>query len=213
MWLLSRYKLQIQCFKVTPYLYNDQYFINFDQIIPIKEAEQYTIKMAEKAQDESSTSVELLNRHIIRKEFWTLLLNKINLSIDLFKNISPSIYNWLGAGSGIRNISYNFSISKKYVRVEVYIDVRDKEENENILELLFKDKESIEETFGDKLTWEKLETKRACRIKYQRNDYNVFEKEHWEEMINFLTTSMINLEKAFVDPLKKLNHTLKNPSN
>lgn len=210
MWLLNKYNLKIQCFKVTPYLYNDQYFINFEQILPVKEAEEYTIKMAEKAQDESITSDELLNKNIIRKEFWTLLLSNINEKIDLFKNISPGIYNWIGAGSGVRNIGYNFCVSKKYVRVELYIDRGTKEENEDILEFLLKNRESIEANFGDKLTWQKLETKRACRIKYERSDLNVFEKEHWQEMIEFLAKSMVSLERAFVTPLKELNAYLKN---
>lgn len=117
MWLLNKFKLRIQCFKVTPYLFNDQYFINFEQILPVKGAEDYIIRMAEKAEEESITNDQLKNRHIIRKDFWTILLNDLNSKIDLFKNISPSIYNWIGAGSGVRNIGYNFSISQKYVRV------------------------------------------------------------------------------------------------
>lgn len=210
MWLLTKYKLKIQCFKATPYLFNDQYYINFEQILPVKGAEDYTIKMAEKAEEESISQNQLKNRHIVRKDFWTLLLENLNSKMDLFKNISPNIYNWIGAGSGVRSVGYNFAISQKYVRVEIYIDRGDKEENERILDFFLESRESIEETFGDKLTWEKLETKRACRIKYQRSDYNVFEKENWSEMVEFLTNSMINLEKAFAEPLKKLDYFLRN---
>jgi hypothetical protein len=52
------------------------------------------------------------------------------------------------AGSGFRGVGYNFSITKKNVRVEIYIDRGQKEENELIFEKLFQMKEKIEEFLG-----------------------------------------------------------------
>jgi len=209
MWLLSKYKLKIQCFKAIPYVFGDKFFLNIEQIIPVKEAEDYTIKMAEKAQEDSNSQEELKTRHIIRKGFWTRLINELNTKSNLFQNISPSIYNWIGAGSGVRGVGYNFAISKKYVRVELYIDRGELNENNLIFEKLQAQKESIENNFGYDLIWEKLEEKRACRIKHENSNVNVFEKENWTEMIGFLTDGMIRLEKAFKEPLKKINSELK----
>ena len=56
-------------FKATPYSFNDQIFLDIRQIIPVKEAEEYTIKMAEKAQEEQSTQDELKGRYQVRLEF------------------------------------------------------------------------------------------------------------------------------------------------
>lgn len=210
MWLLSKYKLKIQCFKATPYVFGEQYFLNIEQIIPVKEAEDYTIKMAEKAQEDSNSQEELKTRHLIRKGFWTRLLNEINPKSKLFQNISPSIYSWIGAGSGVRGVGYNFVISKKYVRVELYIDRGKHEENNLVFEKLENQKEKIESIFGQHLIWEKLEDKRACRIKYEDPNANVFEKENWNEMVNFLVDGMVRFEKAFKEPLKKVNSELKN---
>lgn len=63
MWLLTKYNLKIQCFKATPYSFDDQIFLDIKQIIPVKEAEEYTIRMAEKAQEEQSTQDELKGRY------------------------------------------------------------------------------------------------------------------------------------------------------
>lgn len=208
LWLMN-YNLRIQCFKVTPYQYLDQFFLNVEQIIPMKEAEEYSIRMAEKTQDDISSQEELKTRHIVRREFWTKLLKELNIKSTLFQNISPSIYNWIGAGSGISGVGYNFAISKKYVRVELYIDKGEQIINEKIFDFLFKQKESIESVFGHNLKWEKLEEKRACRIKYEMADCNVFEREHWNEMIEFLVLGMTDFEKAFKEPLKKINTDLK----
>ena len=58
------YKLRIQCFKATPFQLDEKLFINFEQIIPVKEMEEYVISMAEKIQDDASTQDELKERHI-----------------------------------------------------------------------------------------------------------------------------------------------------
>jgi len=121
LWLLN-YKIRLQCIRVTPFLLDDQLFLNFDQIIPLKDTEEFTISMAEKTQDDLDSQKELKQRHIYRKEFWNNLLNIMNKKSTLYQNISPSKYHWIGAGSGLRGVGYNFVVSKKYGRVEVYID-------------------------------------------------------------------------------------------
>lgn len=211
LWLLSKYKMDIQCFKATPYEHDSKLFLKMEQIIPVKEAADYTIKMATKAQDDSSSRHEIKSRHILRKDFWTILIDKINESdCTLFKNISPTIYNWIGAGSGVRGVGFNIAISKKYVRSELYIDRGDYNENKRIFDNLYSQKDSIEGVIGEKLVWERLDDRRASRIKYENSSYNVFEKEKWSEMIIFLVDAMADLEKGFKEPLKCLNKELKN---
>ena len=48
MWLLN-FGIKVQCFKVTPYKIEENILLDFDQIIPIKEAEDYIIRVASKA--------------------------------------------------------------------------------------------------------------------------------------------------------------------
>src|SRR5690554_1682770 len=47
LWLMN-YGLRIQCFKATPFKMNESILINFEQVIPIKEAEDFIISMAQK---------------------------------------------------------------------------------------------------------------------------------------------------------------------
>lgn len=211
MWLISTYKMDIQCFKATPYKYDNKFFLKMEQIIPVKEAADYTIKMAAKVQDDLSSRREIKSRDKLRKDFWTILIDKINESnCSLYKNISPSFYNWIGAGSGVRGVGFNFAISKNYIRAELYIDRGDYDENKLIFENLYSQKETIESAIGEKLVWERLDDKRACRIKYENSSYNVFERSEWNEMINFLVHAMTMLEKGFKEPVKNLNRVLKN---
>ena len=66
-------------------------------------------------------------------------------------------------------------------------------------------KEEIENKFGAKLSWERLDEKRASRIKYEDPDANVFERDQWDKMIEFLIDGMIRFEAAMKEPLKKIN--------
>ena len=67
-WLMS-FNIRIQCFKVSPFAFGDQLFLNFDQILPVKDAQDYSISMASKAQEEIATQENLKQRHHLRLEF------------------------------------------------------------------------------------------------------------------------------------------------
>lgn len=207
LWLMN-YNLKIQCFKTTPYQFNKQLFINFEQIIPTKDAEDYMIGMAEKVQNDIQVQAKVQNRHTVRIDFWKKLLEKINLKSNLFQSISPSKNNWIGTSSGVRGVPYNFVVSGQYARVEIYIDRGNKEENKQFFDYLFDKKDSIESDFNHALVWERLDDKRASRIKYETQG-NIFDKEQWDKMSDFMVDAMIRLEKTFKSHILKVNTELK----
>ncbi len=207
LWLMN-YNLKIQCFKTTPYQFNEQLFINFEQIIPTKDAEDYMIGMAEKTQTEIISQTKNQNRHKVRSSFWKQLLEVMNKKSSLYQTISPSKENWISKGSGVRGMGYNFVASGKYARVEIYIDRGDKETNELAFEYLYDKKDEIENIFKNKLIWERLDSARACRIKFEKES-NIFEKEQWDDMIEFMTDAMINLESTFKPYMNQVNNMLK----
>ena len=127
---------------------------------------------------------------------------------DLFRNISPSKDNWIGAGSGISGVAFNFVISKTYARVELYISRAEKVENKFIFDKLVEIKDEAEQYFGNNLTWERLDDKKASRIKCQMDNVSVFNEDDWGSMINFMVESMIKLNDAFNKPLQKVRQEL-----
>lgn len=207
-WLLN-YGLRIQCFQVTPYALNEQLFLNVEQIIPVKEAEEFSINMAEKTQEDIASQEEMKNRHIVRLKFWNKVISTMNRKSELYQNISPSKYNWIGAGSGVRGVGFNFVASKNYGRAEIYIDRGEKEENEFVFDYLLERKDAIENAFEDSLVWERLDEKRACRIKFEDNNFNIFETDQWDSTIELITDAMVKMEKAVRPYLAKINKELK----
>lgn len=206
LWLMN-YRLRLQCFKVTPYALGDQLLLSVEQIIPMRDAEEYIVRMAEKTKDDLET-LDLARRHRVRLEFWRQLIGELNARTELYRNVSPSKDNWISAGSGVRGIGFNFAVTKTSGRVELYIDRGNKEENEAIFDQLCSQREALEEAFGEVLTWERLEGKRACRIKAEQVG-NVFDQEAWPEMIAFMTDRMVWLERTFREPVRAAASLLK----
>ncbi|HAS39198.1 MAG TPA: hypothetical protein DCS93_01905 [Microscillaceae bacterium] len=215
LWLLTKYKLKIQCFKATPYTFQEQTFLQMEQIIPVKEAEEYTIKMAEKAQEDQQTQDELKTRHKVRLEFWRKLLDHFNQSIQtaLFQNVSPSKESWISAGSGMSGVVFAFGASRSCARVELRMERSNAKENKYIFEELYQQKESLEAAFGSPLKWEKTDTKKSSRVKIENYNLSLYRKEDWDAMIQFMTEKMLQLEKVFKKPLAEVNQKLKEISN
>ncbi|SNB59178.1 protein of unknown function [Marinobacter sp. es.042] len=202
LWLLN-FKVRLQCFRATPYAMGDELFLNVEQIIPTQDTEEYMIGMAEKAQDDIEDQVEQKQRHLVRREFWSQIIDAMNASSsNLYQNISPGVYSWIGAGSGVGGIGFNFAATRQYCRAELYIDRGDKADNEYIFNQLFARRDEIHEAFGDVLEWEPLEERRACRIKTEQPG-NVFDRDQWGTMINFMVDGMCRLERAIKEPLRQ----------
>lgn len=209
LWLLN-YKVRIQCFKVTPFENNGSLLLSIEQIIPMRESEEYIISMADKTQENINTQEELKSRHLLRIEFWKEFLKVMNQKSSLFQNVNPSKDNWITGRTGISGIHLNLSISNYYARPELYMSRSIGEENKFVFDELFRNKEEIEKQFGEKLTWERLDNKKACRIKHQLDNADYFNKDDWNRMIEFMVDGMLRMERAFKEPLAKVRLRLKN---
>lgn len=205
---LSNFKLQIQCFKVTPWSMGDDLFLNVEQIIPVKDAQDFVIGLADKAQDEAVASNAEASRHVIRREFWGEVLKAMQGRSSLYSNISPSQANWISTGTGVRGIGYHLAATGRYGRAEIYIDRGEQGESKFVFDRLYEDREAIETAFGGQLVWERLDHRRASRIKAEIAA-DIFEKAEWESMIAFMVDAMCRLESAFREPLQRIGAELR----
>ncbi|OGE96823.1 MAG: hypothetical protein A3A83_02160 [Candidatus Doudnabacteria bacterium RIFCSPLOWO2_01_FULL_48_57] len=208
LWLLN-FGLRVQCFKASAYRLNDQLFFNIEQIIPMKDAEDYTISMANKNLDDLSTQEEMANRHIKRLEFWTQFLKEMSKITDICNNISPSKDGWIPVALGITGVSMSIVITQTYARVEVFINRGNKEENKKIYDYFLSRKTEIENEFGSPLLWERMDDKMTSRIKFQLDGVNAFEKEDWPKINVSLIDATIRMEKVFKKEIEGLRRILR----
>jgi hypothetical protein len=211
LWLLS-HNITVQCFKVTPYMWGEQVFLDIKQIIPVPEVKELMIGMSAKAAEEKHIEEEQKTRFTIRTAFWTQALDALKESpCNLFDNINPSNSNWLSAGSGMRHVPYILIFGTKEIRVELGISRADKRENKWIFDELHKRKELIEDSFGNALIWDRLDNNKQSSIRY-RKSIDGYNEDNWPEIIEWMLDHMKRLEKALKPHLVEVNEVVKHQS-
>lgn len=193
LWLLN-YNLRIQCFRVTPYSLGEELVLSVEQIIPMKEAEEYIVSMGAKTRETVSIRAEKTTRHMIRKEFWTGVLDELRSRSELFSNVSPGESSWISTGAGASGITYALVATRQIVRAELYIQ-RSRDESSRVFDVIVRDRAAIEAEFGGALEWEREVGERGARIKAEI-PANIYDRDQWPEMTAFLADAVIRLQHA-----------------
>ena len=162
---------------------------------------------SEETKDVGQTKKEIAERYGVRKRWWTTLIERSALVNKLHAHITAGEYSWIGASSGIRGLGLNYVVTQDECAAELYID-RGKdaeEENKAIFDQLFAHKAEIDVAFGESLSWERLEGKRACRIRHTQTGGGYRSPEDkWPAIQDAIIKDMDRLEKALRPHLKQL---------
>jgi len=153
------------------------------------------------------TKKEIAERYLIRERFWAQLLDYAKQKTKLHSGISPSQHNFIGTGAGRAGLGFNYSIRQNEGQVELYID-RGKErhdENKSIFDQIAAHQDDIEKIFGDSLEWQRLEGRRACRIRKRITVGGYRDEEKWPQVCEQMVDAMIRLEKALKPFINKLD--------
>lgn len=103
-------------------------------------------------------------------------------------------------------VNLNFVVTSSYCRGEIFINRGNKDENMEIFDYLYLMKDKIEADFGGQFEWERMDDNVTSRIKKQLDTVSYFEESDWRKMNEFLIDISIRMEKAFKEPVKKLNN-------
>lgn len=212
LWLIG-HGIQAQCFRVIPYGFGEELFIDFQQIIPTPDAEDYMIGMFKKETEEKSVQRAIRGVEVLRQDFWSQTLERLHaLGISRFENISPSKEAWLSSATGISGCGLRLTFSKKFVRVELYLSRSNVEDNKWVFDQLEMKKQQIEDHFGTELYWQRLDNKQASRISYSHS-FDGVDRENWPDMIDWLCEHIVKLEKACLARLLDLKQELDSRSS
>lgn len=162
---------------------------------------------SDETKDVGQTKKAIAERYGIRKRWWTTLIERSAKVNKLHAHITPGEYSWIGASSGVRGLNFNYVVLQDECAAELYID-RGKdaqEENKSIFDQLFAHKAEIDAAFGAALSWERLEGKRACRIRHTETGGGYRSPEdQWPAMQDAVIKDMDRLERALRPYLKEL---------
>ena len=148
-------------------------------------------------EEAGETKREFSERHNLRYQFWTELLESARPLTDLHANISPGHDSWVAAGAGITGVSFQYVIRQHDARVQLYIDRgRDtKEENKSIFDQLYQHKEDIEYQFGESLIWDRFDENRGSIIR-KAVSVGGYRDENREASQQAMIDTMIRFEAA-----------------
>jgi len=165
---------------------------------------------SEESKDVGVAKKEIAERYGIRKRWWTTLIERSAAKSKLHAHITPGEYSWIGTSAGLRGLNYNYVVTQSECAAELYIDRgKDRDgENKRIFDQLAAHKEAIEGAFGGPLSWERLEERRACRIRYtsESGGYRTPE-EQWPAIQDHIIDAMVRLERALKPYIAKLKET------
>ena len=208
LWLLG-HGVRAQCFRVVPYSFREEVFIDLKQIIPTPEAADFMIGMAAKDSEQKTVEGAQRRSHKLRHAFWTQALEELrDRKVTLFENVSPSKDHWLSCGTGVAACAYTLIFLKNEARVELGLQRSEASENKWIFDQLKQVRAEVEDRFGDSLTWLRMDDKKASRIVFACA-FDGFNESSWPDMAAWLCEHIVRLEQAFSEHLARLNRQLK----
>jgi hypothetical protein len=151
------------------------------------------------AKEVGQTRKDVAERYAIRNNWWTALIARSGQRTRLHKHITPGDYSWIGVSAGYAGINYNYTVTQTGRTAELYIDRGRgaEEDNHAIYQQLSQHRDEIEAVFGGPLSWEALEGKRACRIRFALADGGYRSPdEQWPMLHDTQIDAMVRLEKA-----------------
>ncbi len=172
------------------------------------------IRMADKTADELSSQERQKSGDHLRIEFWNSLLPLLKDKTTIFQKSKATKANsiWAG-GTGIGSIGYAFIITNNFVSVAFGMCKPDKVDNKEIFDELKKYQTEIESNFGHKLKWERQDDTIRSMVSYSLDNMNIFNRDEWDRILDFLSKNMIKFEEALREPLlnvKKIFEMTKN---
>lgn len=208
LWLL-KHNVQVKCFKATPYQDGSNIFLTVEQLIPLPEAEELMIGIAEKEVEEKTQERNQATRHQLRADFWHQTLEALEKAgVDLYENVTPSREHWLNSGSGLGGVHYAMIFTRDEARVSLVLDRAVKDQNKMLFDLLHARREELEATFGGRLSWRRMDDKKMSIIEAAQ-PFEGHDRESWTAMIAWLVDHVRRIEKTFDPEIAKLRSALR----
>ena len=203
LWLLG-HGVRAQCLQAVPYSFGEDVFIDLRQIIPPPEAGDFMIRMAAKDSEKRAESGKKKHTQAQRHAFWTKALEALRPRMARFETVGPSNEHSLSCGTGVAGFTYSLKLLRSEVRVQLNLVSSDHEKNKWVFDQLEGEKEALQDRFGGKLEWRRMDGRKASRICCV-HPCEGFDTENWPKMIEWLCDHVARLEKTFSESLARLN--------
>lgn len=143
-------------------------------------------------------------------EFFSRLVDRLNEEEGFEeKQALPDGANWLYIKTvfiqGRTVASFNFAFGRQNIfRVELYIDTGEQALNKQLFDALHRRRDQIEHRLGHKLSWQRLDSKRASRVAWNLKGHITDDEPQLEELREKATMAMVRSSQVMEKWLKEL---------
>lgn len=143
----------------------------------------------------------------VRRRFWTQHLERAKERTRLHAAVSPGTHYWAETGGGRSGLKLSYVIRENEWQVELYIDRGRDSDEQNLrwFDELQAQQEEIERDFAGALDWQRLDGKRACRIRHRVEGAGLNDEERWPEIQEAMVDAMIRLERTLRPKIEALS--------
>lgn len=142
---------------------------------------------------ERSKSEELTETRLMQLDFWKQFKAYCNEQYSHFATQKALPRNW-----------YTIRIGKSDCKISLTINTRDNEigcdlyirDSKELFDSLYKRKDEIEDSISHDLQWQRLDEKKASRIKLSRS-VDIYDEENWSEYHKWLYDQAVKFKQVF----------------
>jgi hypothetical protein len=205
MWL-NKQGLDICCVRIKPYLDTNRVLVDVQRIIPLPEADDYTVRIKQKQAREKADREEERPSYEFRRRFWEALIQFLASDGHPWaEGKSTTKGAWISSRVGKSGIEVNVGMARESrMKVEIYCS---NDTNKKLHEALLAHKTEIEGRFpGETVSWERLKHADASRVavyrpydKDQVAEDTAYRRELFAWISKNLTTFRVAAKQYLVD--------------
>lgn len=165
------------------------------------------VEPSSEARQAASSKAQKSERHQIRRQFWTELLDHASGRTKLHSTISPGDGPYISTATGVRGLNWVYGVRKHETRIILWIDRGKGSEATNaaIFEQLHACREEIEAAYGRPLVWENKEKNRSCTVESVVTEGGWQDGDGWDRAFEVSVSAMIRLEQTLRPHLDALD--------
>ncbi|SHM66141.1 DUF4268 domain-containing protein [Roseibium suaedae] len=204
---LREHRIDARCFKVVPYGFGEELFVDIQQVIPTPEAADFMIGMTEKTAEEKNWHDTMRQRQRFHEVYWNRVIGHLNTKdATKYKDLSSSRNHWLSIPSPLENTHFSLVLQKRHIRAELFLAWPTREETELVFNRFCARQAEIEGKFGQLLEWIKPEKKRTARIQLSKSS-DPYSDEVVDEIADWLVNTYCELETALRGALNEISES------
>ena len=136
-------------------------------------------------------------------DFWTNLCEYANKNgIQLSR--MPQSYHWLTISTGTSKVHFDLFVRKGSVSVRLLLNSSDQSENKRHYHLIEKNKDIINEQFGQQLQWQLAEDNKMSVIMLTNYDNGGYEQNDWLPIFKWMCDTYVKMSKVFAPYIEKI---------